>query len=409
MAIEKHGRRIRFRITRNGIKDRANWPKPYSKAEWAAAERVQSRIDRDVEDGLFTRLADYLPRQESDLSIKHFGPYAQTWFDNVCGADDKTRKDYKSAINSVWLPLIEDALGDRPIDAWLPSDVQGLVKKAKKLKADVTAKRRNDILSPFRQILQSAFRDRIMKDELHKYVVGERTDDPEPDPFRMEEADQIIEHFRGRHLETWWQFAFYSGLRTGEIVALEWGDVDFTEGTVMVTKTVSNYQERDRTKTGKNRKVLLNPVALDALIRQKPKSFMAGGRVFLTEDGEGYNGANSQKKQFERALLALGIRRRPQYNTRHTYATFMIMKGVNHKFVADQLGHSVQMLLKHYSKWIEGQESQNELAKLGLSTEICPEICPKPDSEASISSQVIDLKRPEMVGLAGFEPNPKDP
>jgi len=42
----------------------------------------------------------------------------------------------------------------------------------------------------------------------------------------------------------------------------------------------------------------------------------------------------------------------PPYNCRHTYATICLMSGLNPAFIAQQLGHSVQMLLSTYARWI---------------------------------------------------------
>lgn len=70
---------------------------------------------------------------------------------------------------------------------------------------------------------------------------------------------------------------------------------------------------------------------------------------------------------FHPALKACGIRRRPAYNTRHTYATVALMAGVNPAYIARQLGHAnTAMLFKHYAKWIEGADSGLEARKLNL-------------------------------------------
>ena len=45
-------------------------------------------------------------------------------------------------------------------------------------------------------------------------------------------------------------------------------------------------------------------------------------------------------------MKALGIRYRPPYNTRHTYATMMLMAGMTPAFCAKQLGHSVDIFLR---------------------------------------------------------------
>jgi len=82
------------------------------------------------------------------------------------------------------------------------------------------------------------------------------------------------------------------------------------------------------------------------------------------EDGEPYITEKAQRAAFTRALKKLGIRHRPQYNTRHTYATVCLMSGMNPAFVANQLGHSVQMLLNVYSRWVNSEADARELEKL---------------------------------------------
>jgi integrase len=55
---------------------------------------------------------------------------------------------------------------------------------------------------------------------------------------------------------------------------------------------------------------------------------------------------------------------RPPYNTRHTYATMMLMAGMTPAFCAGQMGHSVEIFLTTYAKWIPGAGDKAEMAKL---------------------------------------------
>ena len=64
------------------------------------------------------------------------------------------------------------------------------------------------------------------------------------------------------------------------------------------------------------------------------------------------------------ALQSLQIRYRPPYNTRHTSATMMLMAGINHAWAAKQHEHSIEIFLRTYSKWIDGDDKGNELAKM---------------------------------------------
>ena len=56
----------------------------------------------------------------------------------------------------------------------------------------------------------------------------------------------------------------------------------------------------------------------------------------------------------------------PPYNCRHTYATICLMSGLNPAFIAQQLGHSVQMLLSTYARWINSSNDWQELEKLQI-------------------------------------------
>ena len=62
----------------------------------------------------------------------------------------------------------------------------------------------------------------------------------------------------------------------------------------------------------------------------------------------------------------LNIRYRPPYNCRHAYATMRAMSGINPAFIAQQLGHSVQMLLSTYARWLNSSSDWSELEKLHI-------------------------------------------
>lgn len=68
--------------------------------------------------------------------------------------------------------------------------------------------------------------------------------------------------------------------------------------------------------------------------------------------------------QWGPALQALAMPYRPPYNCRHTYATICIMSGMNPAFIAQQLGHSVQMLLSTYARWLNSSGDWGEMEKL---------------------------------------------
>ena len=112
--------------------------------------------------------------------------------------------------------------------------------------------------------------------------------------------------------------------------------------------------------------MLLNDRALNAI--QVARSLAADGAKFVfapaDASSEWIRSDSTPKKYFLAALERLAIRRRRQYDCRHTYATMCLMANMNAAFIANQLGHSVQMLLSTYAKWINSTSDWTELNKL---------------------------------------------
>ena len=108
----------------------------------------------------------------------------------------------------------------------------------------------------------------------------------------------------------------------------------------------------------------------------------------------------SQREHYwQPAIKRLGIRMRRAYQTRHTYATMLLMSGVNPAYVSRQLGHAnAQMLFRVYAKWIDRADRGREMAKFEASLSV----------SASANSSLILPKIHKyliiMVGVRGFEP-----
>ena len=83
--------------------------------------------------------------------------------------------------------------------------------------------------------------------------------------------------------------------------------------------------------------------------------------------GSGHDaGAEALNKKLREAHAKIGVRHRSgPYPWRHTYASIGLTCGADPAWLADQLGHSLQMFYNTYSKWIKSEErDQRELAKL---------------------------------------------
>lgn len=223
----------------------------------------------------------------------------------------------------------------------------------------VTNKRINNILIPLRTVFNDAFSDALIERNPIIRVNNLSVRFDEPQPFTPDEITAICNELpqQGKNFV---QFAVWTGLRTSELIALEWGDIDWIKGLVRVRRaSVNKITKQPKTKSGE-RDVMLFPPALDALKDQKQFSFLADGRVFHNPrtnkpwDTDG----QIRKTMWQPALKRAGVLYRIPYQTRHTYASTLLSAGENPLWVAQQMGHKDWgMIRKRYGRYIQEIDS----------------------------------------------------
>ena len=127
-------------------------------------------------------------------------------------------------------------------------------------------------------------------------------------------------------------FAAYSaGLRVSEVVKLKTKDIDSQRMQIKV----------EDGKGKKDRYVGLSPVLLDVLraylleTKPRPKKYLFESGV----EGEAYN-ARSAQKVFQRAKEKAGIQKEISFHSlRHSFATHLLEKGIDIRYIKDILGH----------------------------------------------------------------------
>ncbi|MBA3856208.1 MAG: hypothetical protein C0507_04795 [Cyanobacteria bacterium PR.3.49] len=97
-----------------------------------------------------------------------------------------------------------------------------------------------------------------------------------------------------------------------------------------------------------------------ALEQQKQK-FTANldGYVFTTKNGQPID--KHLDHVWRSALRKAGLRHRPSYQLRHTFASLCLQNGVAPGWLAQVLGHStLQTTFKHYARFIKDSSRENE-------------------------------------------------
>jgi integrase len=197
-----------------------------------------------------------------------------------------------------------------------------------------------------------------------------RAEDENVDPFSGVELRAILEAAARRHpdfaamLRLWAQ----TGLRAGEVCALQWQDVDLQQGTVVVRRTWSRNR-LGPPKTGKARVVsLLHPIAddtvewrpgatagpwaaIDGLRGLRVRSLVPEAFVFARA-GRPW-ASSTLNHAWRRVLAAAGVRYRSPEQLRHTFASTMLSRNAPLLYVQKQGGwRSAVVLLRVYSRWL---------------------------------------------------------
>lgn len=373
-GLEIRGDTIRIRFSWEGKRRSETLTLPTTKAGIQAATRLRDQVVSLIKHGLLNeaKYAELFPGSVlSGGKEVLFGEYAQAWLSGR-EIEEGTHLNYKSALNLYWMPHLA-------LTRLSAINTMMLRRIIGEIEWSSPGVKRNAMVR-LSTILDDAAREELIGKNPAELLDAPKRSKNEPDPFSLDEANAIIaelyntDHWPSGIYAAFFEFAFFTGMRPQEIIALRWDAVDLEKRQAHVCRAVAQGVIKERTKTKKNRHVLLNARALHALefAAQYVKRRKAGTGsikefpyVFPPSKMSQYVRQTSDlHKQWGPALEKLETRYRPPYNCRHTYATICIMSGMNPAFIAQQLGHSVQMLLSTYARWLNSSGDWGEMDKL---------------------------------------------
>lgn len=163
----------------------------------------------------------------------------------------------------------------------------------------------------------------------------------------------------------------YSGLRIGELLALEWKDIDFARGILWVNKTCYYAKDdsgkytriEDTPKTEQSNRLI--PLPKPILLQLKAIKRQAKSK-YVVSSGENPMAIRSYQKTFELLLKRLHLEHRGFHALRHTFATRAIESGMDVKTLAEILGHkdATTTLARYAHSLIQHKtEKMNKLAQ----------------------------------------------
>lgn len=328
------------------------------------AHRVKRDVDASIQAGTFDYAA-FFPHSKHAPKAGGltFGKACDEWLASKGRLAEKTKDQYRNALE-VW---------KRMFGADTPLSTMRHASMAAKIGAHpwASAKLMNNYLIALRGVFKLHARD-LKLDDPTVGIENGRHQKPGPDPLTAAERERVLADLRKHYdprIYAYFLFAFVTGMRPEEQIALRWGKIDWHLKTALVD-TARTKGKDGPIKTYAVRDVELVDRALEALRIMKPHTFMLGddGEVFQNPvTRRAWHDERSQRDHYWKpALRRCGIRARRAYCTRHTYATTGLMSGiVPPAYLARQMGHKgAKMFFEVYAKWIDRADADRGRAAL---------------------------------------------
>lgn len=371
-GVEIRERSIRLSFTIDGKQERQTLkvdgiPLLPTPANVKYARRLAIEIKDKIRHGTFS-MAEYFPAAGgvATLSVES---WLNTWLDTL-RVEASTKAGYAAAAkfwSTTHCDKQETPMGTLALRSLKLTHIRTAIAK----RPDLSGKTINNYVAVLRDALALAVDDKLLTENPAADVPRATYQKALPDPFSRDESNCIIDAAKQLPEQVWnmVEFWFWTGLRTSEILGLTWDNVDLASGRILIASTFVRGEQKDRTKTAVARTVILSSRAKDALHRQRAHTQVSGGKVFRDPRyGEGWATEDTFRRVYWASILKrLGIRYRRPYNMRHSYATAMLMAGMTPAFCAKQLGHSVEVFLNTYAKWLDGDQDALEMARLETS------------------------------------------
>jgi integrase len=293
--------------------------------------------------------------------------YQAKWLNELENTDLKrsTKISYKFQIKKHIVPEFGndrlDALDYLRLKGWVIEKSETYSKDSVRL-----------MIGALRTMLQEAVHEGVIPmnpvSRLGKFYRSAKKIKEKIDPFTIEELHALEEKCREKFFE-YYPFILClarTGMRIGEVIALQWRDIDFNQEYILVRRNMPNHRQIETPKTpSSERKVDMSPelsAELKRVLVERKKAAFAAGKPFDMEQWAFPNdkGTPIFHSDFLRRIWYklqdhAKLRRRTPHDLRHSWASHMLAAGADLAYVSSQLGHSnPATTLRIYGHWVPG-------------------------------------------------------
>jgi len=333
-------------------------------------KRLAIEVAKKIEAKLTLRQFD-LQKTEKDKMLS-FKEYSVLWLEDYIKPlrRQSTYERYGDILKRHVYPI----LGNIPVDQVKRKDIRNLLLKAhiKGLSRSTICLIRDVISGPMVYALDEEIIEANPVSGIIKRLKLDRDKKISIEPMTQQEVDLFLGTCK-THFHEFYPFflcAFRTGMRLGELLGLQWNDIDWNGRFIRVERSFRRGII-DLPKNSKNRRVDMSDqlvVALRKLYTERKREGIKTGEgkpiEIIFHRNEKYMSQNSIRNIFKRILKKAGIRNMRLHDIRHTFASLLLSNGESPVYVKEQLGHSsIQITVDIYGHLIPGsnREAVNRL------------------------------------------------
>lgn len=206
-----------------------------------------------------------------------------------------------------------------------------------------------DIIAIVKSSLKYALKEGLINSLSLDFIYPKTTQKDKIYTLSKQEQDKltnyIIENESAKSLGI--LLSLYSGIRIGELCALQWSDIDFKTNVLHINKTLQRVYIKDhKIKTSKI--IITNPkthnaereIPLNKDFSKELKKYRTNSDDYLLSCRNKWIEPRTYRRFFEKVLKQADIEKINFHGLRHTFATNCIKLGVDYKTVSELLGHA---------------------------------------------------------------------
>lgn len=254
--------------------------------------------------------------------------------------DESTQKDYLSKIDRLIVPHFKSI----PIQDIKAYNIELWQNNLLLEYSTTTVKRVRNIFS---MILDKAVANDIIAKNPIDLADNIQVEHEQTEIYTLEEMTLILQNSEG-WLRVFLFVAFATGMRPGELIALQWDDIDYERKAIFLQRSISHGVIKTKTRTKNHYRIVFPPnLVLDMLKEHQKKS--KNEWVFPSRLGTPYHESKGiGEKHFKPFLEKIGVPYKTLKAARNTYVSLLRNDGVSSDIVTEIAGHSKEVSDKHY-------------------------------------------------------------